>query len=57
MYMCSNCSALYCGNCAQALTDLKNACWVCNKAIDKSKSVKVEKEDDFEAKILDKVKK
>ena len=57
MYMCSNCSALFWGNCAQALIQLENACWVCNEVIDKSKPLNVEKEVEFDIKILDKGKK
>ncbi|MFX1568481.1 MAG: hypothetical protein ACFFCV_08945 [Promethearchaeota archaeon] len=40
-YMCPNCDALYCMNCAQALINLENACWVCDSPIDDSKPVKV----------------
>lgn len=36
-YICPECEAFYCIKCAQALTDLENACWVCNLPIDKSK--------------------
>jgi len=28
-------------NCAQALTDLENVCWVCDSSIDDSKPTKV----------------
>ena len=34
------CDGIYCENCARALTDLENACWVCNAPIDKLKPVK-----------------
>jgi len=37
LYMCTKCNVLYCGECAAALTQLENACWVCNEAIDKTK--------------------
>ena len=35
------CDVLYCMNCAQALTNLENVCWVCDSPIDDSKPVKV----------------
>jgi len=57
MYMCSKCSALYCGNCAQSLIQLEKACWACNEAIDKSKPVKLEKEEEFDVLTSDKDKK
>ena len=40
-YICPKCDALYCMNCAQALTNLENVCWVCDSPIDDSKPVKV----------------
>ena len=40
-YICPKCDALYCMNCAQALTDLENVCWVCDSPIDDAKPVKV----------------
>ena len=39
MYTCK-CDTVYCENCARALTDLENACWVCNAPIDISKPIK-----------------
>jgi len=38
-YIC-DCGVIYCGNCAQALTDLENVCWSCEIPIDYSKPVK-----------------
>lgn len=38
-YICPMCDALYCMNCAQALTNLENVCWVCDSPIDDSKPV------------------
>ena len=38
-YICE-CGVIYCGNCAQALTNLENVCWVCDNPIDYSKPVK-----------------
>ncbi|MFX1568004.1 MAG: tetratricopeptide repeat protein [Promethearchaeota archaeon] len=46
MYTC-NCDALYCENCARALTDLENACWVCGAPIDISKPTKPYKIEKF----------
>ncbi|MFX1307766.1 MAG: hypothetical protein ACFFDG_13220, partial [Promethearchaeota archaeon] len=39
-YICTGCDALYCENCARALSNAENACWVCNEPIDKSKPSK-----------------
>ncbi|MFX0105844.1 MAG: DC1 domain-containing protein [Candidatus Hodarchaeota archaeon] len=39
-YICSNCDTLYCENCARALSDLENTCWVCYAPIDDSKPIK-----------------
>jgi len=38
-YICE-CGAIYCDNCARAVTDLENVCWVCDVPIDYSKPVK-----------------
>jgi len=40
VYLCPRCDALYCKNCSIALSNLENACWVCNTAIDESKPIK-----------------
>ncbi|MFX1338925.1 MAG: hypothetical protein ACFFDK_09975 [Promethearchaeota archaeon] len=40
VYICPKCDALYCNNCSQALSNLENACWVCNTPFDESKPVK-----------------
>lgn len=37
-YICE-CDILYCNNCAQALSKLENACWVCNAPFDESKPI------------------
>ncbi len=39
-YICSECDALYCENCARTLTNLENACWVCNTPFDNTKPSK-----------------
>ncbi len=46
MFMCNSCDALYCGNCAQALSNLENACWVCDGPIDESKPVRSYKDEE-----------
>ena len=38
-FICPKCDALYCGKCAEALSLLDNACWVCNEPIETSKPV------------------
>jgi hypothetical protein len=43
-YICE-CGAIYCDNCARALTNLENICWVCDVPIDYSKPVKQFKEE------------
>ncbi|MFX1567202.1 MAG: tetratricopeptide repeat protein [Promethearchaeota archaeon] len=54
MYTCK-CDTVYCENCARALTDLENACWVCNAPIDMSKPIKpYEKETMEEKDIIEK---
>ena len=41
------CDTLYCENCAQTLSKLENACWVCNVPFDQSKPSKpYEKEEE-----------
>ncbi len=46
-YICE-CDALYCDNCARALIDLENVCWVCDTPIDKVKPVKSYEKDEEE---------
>jgi len=43
-YICE-CGAIYCDNCARALTNLENVCWVCDVPIDPLKRVKLYTED------------
>lgn len=40
IYLCPSCDALYCKKCSDALSDLENACWVCNAPFDESKPSK-----------------
>ncbi|MFX0136695.1 MAG: hypothetical protein ACFFDN_23870 [Candidatus Hodarchaeota archaeon] len=46
LYLCPKCDAFYCDNCAQALSNLENVCWVCDEQIDQSKPIKLSKKDD-----------
>jgi len=39
-FICPECDALYCENCARKLSNLENACWVCNTPFDESKPSK-----------------
>jgi hypothetical protein len=40
-FICTECDALYCQKCAQALEELENACWVCNEPINPDKPIKI----------------
>ncbi len=40
IFLCPSCETIYHEECARALSDAENACWVCNKPIDKSKPSK-----------------
>jgi hypothetical protein len=51
MYTCK-CDTIYCENCARALTDLENSCWVCNAPIDTSKPIKPYEKENMEEKDL-----
>jgi len=52
IYVCPQCDALYCQNCARELTELENACWVCDSPFDKSKPSKLfQKKEELEPKI------
>lgn len=42
-YICPNCNALYCINCAKELADLENMCWVCDEPFDESKPIRPSK--------------
>jgi len=48
-YICTGCDALYCENCARALSNMENVCWACNEPIDKSKPSKPFKIEEVEA--------
>lgn len=51
VYVCTECGALYCLKCAQALSNLENICWACNAPIDKSKPIKPLEKEQEEVKI------
>ena len=55
-YICE-CGAIYCDNCARAVTDLENVCWVCDVPIDYSKPVRQFKEEIEKNAVKKKVKK
>jgi len=46
IFICRSCDVLYCQNCAQALENLENMCWVCNEPINEAKPVNLYKEED-----------
>ncbi|MFX0211154.1 MAG: tetratricopeptide repeat protein [Candidatus Hodarchaeota archaeon] len=51
IYICPECNSIYCNNCAQTLTKLENACWVCNAPIDALKPIiAIEEEQEFSIK-------
>ena len=37
IYVCPQCSSIYCKWCAKAVVELENACWTCESPIDKTK--------------------
>ena len=49
-YICE-CGAIYCENCARAITNIENVCWVCDVPIDYSKPVKPFKEEEERVKV------
>ncbi|MFX1303372.1 MAG: tetratricopeptide repeat protein [Promethearchaeota archaeon] len=58
IYICPECNSIYCNNCAQTLTNLENACWVCNAPIDALKPIiPIKEEQEFGFKISEKPKK
>ena len=40
IFTCKKCAVLYCQNCIRILSDLENACWVCNTPFTKKKPSK-----------------
>ncbi|KKN11323.1 hypothetical protein LCGC14_1027730 [marine sediment metagenome] len=55
-YICK-CGAMYCENCAQALSNLENVCWACDVPIDYSKPSKPYMEEEEHIKVQEKTKK
>ncbi|MFX0000412.1 MAG: tetratricopeptide repeat protein [Candidatus Hodarchaeota archaeon] len=55
-YICK-CDAIYCENCARALSDIENVCWMCNTPIDRSKPIKSFQLDEEKEKLKNKGKK
>ena len=41
IFLCPECDTFYCSKCSGALSDLENACWVCETPFDESKPVKL----------------
>ena len=39
-FICAQCEAFYCENCAKAIMDMENSCWACNEPLDQSKPSK-----------------
>jgi len=42
--VCPECDALYCIKCSNALSDLENACWVCETPFDESRPIQLHEE-------------
>ncbi|MFX1469279.1 MAG: tetratricopeptide repeat protein [Promethearchaeota archaeon] len=55
-YICE-CGAIYCDNCAQALTNLENVCWACDISIDYLKPMKRFKEKEEKVEVKEEVNK
>lgn len=53
-YICPECDALYCIKCSEALSNLENACWVCNEPFDESKPTKPFKQEEVDIEISEK---
>jgi len=47
-YVCPSCNVFYCLKCSEALTNLENACWVCDSPFDETKPVRLEQKVDEE---------
>ena len=50
-FICPSCKSLYCEKCANALANLENFCWSCDKTIDETKDTKRFKIEDESVKI------
>lgn len=56
-FICPKCNAFYCQNCAETLTGLENACWMCETPFDESKPVKLQEIEEREIEIEQNLKK
>ena len=43
-YICPECNTIYCQKCARTLSEMENACWVCNIPFDEAKPVNLPEE-------------
>lgn len=50
-YNCPECNAFYCKKCAETLTGMENACWVCETPFDESKPVHIETKQEEEVEL------
>lgn len=50
-FVCPECQSFYCDKCYKALTNLENACWACDTALDASKPIKLDKKEEPVAEI------
>jgi len=50
-FICPNCEAFYCSNCATAIMDLENICWACEGSLDESKPIKTHTPSQIDIKI------
>jgi len=51
IYVCPQCSSIYCKGCAEAVIELENACWTCESPIDKAKPSQLFEKKEEEIKI------
>ena len=54
-YVCPECDALYCIKCSTALSNLENACWVCETPFDESKPIQVHEEAEEELALAEQI--
>ena len=54
IFLCPECDTFYCSKCSEALSNLENACWVCNEPFDESKPVKPFKKEEVDIEISEK---
>jgi len=51
IYLCPDCNAFYCQKCSETLSNMENACWVCDTPFDESKPSKPYEPTEVEEKI------